>query len=181
MLSKNFEIEPYSDDFAEVKVVRYNKKEDLRGLFVKVFTSEDFKEEIGNLDEVYYSISDKNVIRGIHLQSKPFGLIKLVTCVDGRVNDFFIDLRSSSNNYKKFGSIELDNETAIVIPYGYGHGFSVLSEKAIVMYCQNGSFNEENEFGVNPLSVNFDWGVSNPILSERDNNLPHINESEFTI
>ena len=60
MVSKNFEIEPYSDDFAEVKVVRYNKKEDLRGLFVKVFTSEDFKEEIGNLDEVYYSISDKN-------------------------------------------------------------------------------------------------------------------------
>ena len=83
MLSKNFEIKSYSEDFPEVKVVRYKKKEDQRGLFIKVFTSEGFKEEIGNLDEVYYSISDKNVIRGIHLQSKPFGLIKLVTCIEG--------------------------------------------------------------------------------------------------
>lgn len=181
MISKNFEINPFSEDFNEIKVIKFTLNDDDRGSFRKIYESSEIKSEIGNLDEVYYSTSHKNAIRGIHLQKNPFQLSKLVTCIEGEINDLFIDLRIESKNYKKFQSLKIDNKTAVIIPHGFGHGFSVLSPKATVMYCQNGVFNEESEIGINPLSLNFDWKVSNPLLSDKDKSFPNIDDFEIKV
>ena len=181
LISNNFKIKSYSEQFPEIKIVSFEKRRDDRGYLLKTFTSQELQQEIESLDEIYYSFSKKNIIRGIHMQTKPYGLIKLVTCVNGLINDFFIDLRISSPTYKQFGSIELNDEQGVIIPYGFGHGFSVLSETATVLYVQNGLYNKENEIGVNPLSLSFDWKVSDPILSERDKSLPNIDSVNFKL
>jgi|TARA_Y100000816_G_C25954825_1_gene498219 dTDP-4-dehydrorhamnose 3,5-epimerase len=181
LVTKNFEIHPFSDEFNDIKVIKFSSNDDDRGLFRKIYESSEINSEIGNLDEVYYSTSRKNVIRGIHLQKDPFRLSKLVTCIDGEIIDLFIDLRKKSKNYKKFQSLQIDLNTAVIIPYGYGHGFSVISEKATVLYCQKGVFNKESEVGINPLSLNFDWKVSSPLLSDKDKNFPNIDKFEIEI
>tara|TARA_A100000164_G_C21854301_1_gene746672 strand:+ start:599 stop:1144 length:546 start_codon:yes stop_codon:yes gene_type:complete len=181
LVTKNFQIHPFSDEFNEIKVIKFHSKKDSRGFFTKIYESSEIKNAVGDLDEVYYSTSNKNVIRGIHLQKNPFQLSKLVTCIDGEINDLFIDLRKSSKNYKKFESLKIDSGNAVIIPYGFGHGFSVLSNIATVMYCQNGVFDEESEIGINPLSLDFDWKVENPIISDKDKNFPNIDDIEIEI
>lgn len=181
MISKKLKINSYSEKFPDIKTVSFEKLLDERGYLLKTFTSQDLQQEVGSLDEVYFSFSTKNIIRGLHLQTKPNGLTKLVICINGLINDVFIDLRSSSSTYKQFGSIELSEDQGVIIPYGFGHGYSVLSETATVLYIQNGLYNKENEIGINPLSLRFDWKVSNPILSEKDKSLPNIDNVNFEL
>ena len=163
-------------DIPEVKTIQNSISRDERGYFNKMY----FKELSQNLnffiDEVFYSVNKKNVIRGIHYQNEEEELEKIITCVDGEVLDFFIDLRKSSKNYGKHSSITLssDNKSSVYIPKGFGHGFSVLSENATVLYLQSGNYNADAERGVNPLSVDFDWQVDVPIMSQRDLSHPDL-------
>ncbi len=155
----------------EVKFIRNTLSSDSRGLFSKLYN----KEIISGfqVSEVFYSYSVKNTIRGVHLQKKPNELKKIVTCIEGEVLDFFIDLRKGSKTYGVYDSIKLsDKITSVYIPKGFGHGFSVLSQTATVMYIQDGDYNSENEIGINPLSFEFNWKIDKPIISNRDSSLP---------
>lgn len=155
----------------EVKLIENNSSTDSRGLFVKCYEKKlisDFQ-----VSEVFYSSSVRNTIRGVHLQKKPNELKKIVTCIEGEVLDFFIDLRKESKTYGVYDSFKLsDKTTSVYIPSGFGHGFSVLSDTATVMYIQDGDYNQESEVGINPLSLDFNWKVEIPIISERDSSLP---------
>ena len=62
---------------------------------------------------------------------------------------------------------ESDNK-AIFIPKGFAHGYGVLSEVATVIYLQSGNYNEESDYSINPLSLEIDWKIKNPIISEKD-------------
>ena len=126
---------------------------------------------------MYYSINNKSVIRGIHYQKQPSPISKIVTCVEGKVLDFVIDLREDSPNYKKYTTLTLqrDENISIFIPNGFGHGFSVLENNTIINYLQSGNYDPESESGINPLSIKIDWLVDDPILSDRDISLPGIN------
>lgn len=155
----------------EVKFIRNTLSSDSRGLFSKLYK----KEIIAGfqVSEVFYSHSVKDTIRGVHLQKKPNELKKIITCIEGEILDFFIDLRKGSKTYGVYDSIQLsDKTTSVYIPKGFGHGFSVLSPTAIVMYIQDGDYNSEYEIGINPLSFEFNWKVENPIISNRDSILP---------
>jgi len=160
--------------FPEIELFEFPEKHDERGSFVKTFSREDFPPNSFNFDEIYYSISKKNVIRGIHYQIKPIGLEKLVTCIEGEIKDFVIDLRKESKTYLNFETIKLTKNMGIFVPYGFGHGFSALSDNTKVLYCQEGKYSPQYEGGINPLSIDVDWEVETPILSERDSQLPSI-------
>jgi len=165
----------HSDEILnEVKIVENLNNIDNRGFFLK-FYSREIKDNL-NMDvtEVFYSRNKQNVIRGVHFQKSPGDLAKIIKCLDGLILDFFIDLRKDSKTFGKFSSIELssENNLSIYIPEGFGHGFSVLSQSATVIYLQSGEYNTELEGGINPLSIDFNWRVENPIISERDRSHP---------
>ena len=95
-------------------------------------------------------------------------------CIKGEVKDIFIDMRKNSESYLKFSSTKLKQNKGIYIPHGFGHGFSVVSDSAIILYLQSGSFDANLELGINPLSLELDWEVDSPILSNKDSNLPGL-------
>jgi dTDP-4-dehydrorhamnose 3,5-epimerase len=69
-----------------------------------------------------------------------------------------------------------DNNKSVLIPEGFAHGFSVLSEKASVLYLQSKDYSEVHDKGINPLSLDIDWGLEDYIISKKDEMLPSITE-----
>ncbi|GAB4031158.1 MAG: dTDP-4-dehydrorhamnose 3,5-epimerase [Elusimicrobiota bacterium] len=145
---------------------------DERGIFVKTFNADIFREnrlETAFAEE-YYSVSHKNVLRGMHFQLPPYEHVKMVYCVFGKVLDVAVDIRSSSPDFGKSVSVELDAEKAnmVYLPKGFAHGFYVLGDKAIMMYRTSTVYNPKYDSGIIWNSINFKWPCKKPILSARD-------------
>jgi dTDP-4-dehydrorhamnose 3,5-epimerase len=145
---------------------------DERGLFVKTFNKSMFQEL--NIDfeirESYFSISKKNVIRGMHFQLPPFDHEKLVFVPKGAILDVVVDLRQKSSTYLQHISVELteQNKKSIYIPKGLAHGFKSLQDYTITVYNVATEYNPTSDAGIHYNSLGFDWQLNNPILSKRD-------------
>lgn len=168
-----------SEIFSEIKIFKGKLISDSRGQFSKPFYGDPLVNQFGNLSEVIYSKSKQNVIRGLHFQEPPEGVSKFVHCLDGEIKDVFVDLRKSSQTYGQFDSIKLKSEApiSVFIPEGFGHGFSVISKSATVLYLQSKPFSAHHDAGVNINSFDIDWEVKNPIISDKDYGL--VNFPDF--
>lgn len=144
---------------------------DSRGKFVKTY-HEGLYKTLGihlEIREEFYSVSQKGVVRGMHFQSPPYEHDKLVYCIGGAVRDVLLDLRKGSG-YGGIASVILsaDNINLIYIPKGIAHGFVALTEGALMLYKTNSVHEPEGDKGILWNSFGFDWAVTNPIVSERD-------------
>lgn len=152
---------------------------DSRGRFVKNFHEPTFAAHglTTEYPEQYWSVSQKNVVRGMHFQTPPHDHDKLVSVVEGEVYDVALDLRASSPTFGKHVAAHLSSERGdqIYIPKGFAHGFCVLSEEATVLYNVSTVYAPENDTGLLWSSVGIDWPVNSPILSDRDLGLPEFN------
>ena len=161
-----------STDFQDLFVMEYDSFRDKRGEFVKTIHAETFREN--NLtyqyDESFYSVSNKNVIRGMHYQLPPDDHVKLVHVVTGSILDVVLDLRVESAMFGKFFSIELssENRKGIYIGKGFAHGFLSLKENTIVEYHTSTAQSRESEAGIKFDSFGYDWEIKDPIISSRD-------------
>lgn len=157
---------------AGLKVIHLNSFTDTRGSFVKVFNKEYF--ENNNLDtnceESYFSISNKNVIRGMHFQVQPYAHTKLVYVNKGELLDVVLDIRKESPTFGKPFSININCAKPVLlhIPVGCAHGFLSLQNNTIVTYLQTTCYHRESDQGIRYDSFGFDWEIENPILSDRD-------------
>lgn len=146
--------------------------QDDRGGFQKLFNYDFFHAQGLDTDfkESYYSVSRKNVIRGMHFQLPPFEHTKLVYVSKGRILDVVVDIRKQSSTFGKCFSIELDDRKAqyLYIPKGFAHGFLSLEEGSIVNYAQTSCYSKEHDCGVAYSSIGYNWGVDKPIVSGRD-------------
>ena len=126
------------------------------------------------------SFSKKNVIRGLHLQSKN-SQGKYVTVLKGKVFDVVVDLRKNSKTYGKiFTSILSEkNSTSIYVPPGFAHGFCGLSKENYVIYSCTKYRDKNNEVGImyNDIDLKIKWPIKKPILSKKDKN--GINFTDF--
>ena len=122
----------------DLKLLHLFHSADDRGDFVKTFHAKDFeKYQLGmEIKESFYSISNKNVIRGMHFQLPPSQHSKLIFCSQGAIVDVVLDLRKSSPSYLQFVSIELQasKPQALFIPAGCAHGFKSLADHTITNY-----------------------------------------------
>lgn len=124
--------------------------------------------------------TNKCTIRGIHFQRDPMAQAKLVRCVRGAVKDYVVDLRISSAAYRQWIGVELsaDNKKQIFIPRGFGHAFLTLTDDVEIVYKTDNYYSAEHDAAVlwcDP-EIGIDWGVDNPVLSERDKNAPVLSE-----
>lgn len=145
---------------------------DQRGSFTKIYNEKEFlKNGISAVfKEQFFTISNKNVLRGMHYQEPPHDHCKLVSCFSGAVLDVVLDLRKSSATYGESQSFELsaDNMAVLFIPIGIAHGFLSLEDNSGMMYSVSTEYAEESDSGVHWNSFGFNWPVKQPIVSERD-------------
>lgn len=130
------------------------------------------------------SKSSRGVIRGLHYQIEPLAQAKLIRVVTGRIYDVAVDLRKHSGTYGKWYGIELDseNKTQFFIPKGFAHGFSVLSDTAIIHYKCDNLYSPDHERGIdlNDPYLNIDWKIGDlkPVISEKDLRHPKFSEAD---
>lgn len=153
---------------------------DNRGCFVKTFQFDVFK-SMGlttEFKEEYFSVSHRDVIRGLHFQLPPSEHIKLVYCIYGKVFDVVVDLRVGSPTYGQYVKLELNGEKAnmVYIPAGVAHGFCTLSKTATLMYKVTTLYDSRNDSGIRWDSVGIPWPISNPIISDRDMEFKSLND-----
>jgi len=158
--------------FNGLYIIQHNVFNDERGGFIKTYNQSNFKELGLDVDvkERYFSTSHKNVIRGMHFQIPPLDHIKLVTVMQGAIIDVVLDMRKKSSTFGQYLSIELNSEAGktIYIPKGFAHGFLALEDYSIVEYNQTTEYTPKNDEGIRYDSFGFNWGINNPIISERD-------------
>ena len=149
---------------------------DTRGYFFESHNEVDLA-NVGleyNFIQDNQSYSKKNVIRGLHFQSQPYPQSKLVRAIQGNILDVVVDIRNGSKTFGQYFSIELsgENQKQLLVPTGFAHGFSVLSENAIVSYKVDNIYNKESEVGIKfddkTLNINWQVDLQNCIVSEKD-------------
>ena len=155
---------------------------DERGAFIKTFSDCSFK-NLGittSIKEFFYSISKKNVIRGMHFQVPPHEHDKLVFVVKGKIIDVVLDLRVNSKTYGLFEVFRLhENDGKVIyIPKGFAHGFRALEDNTIVAYLTSKEHSPEFDSGIRWDSFGYDWELDNEevIVSKKDSLLTPFNE-----
>ena len=151
---------------------------DERGYFFESFNQQEI-EKYGiknNFVQDNQSLSKKGVLRGLHFQNPPFEQGKLIRVVRGAVLDVTVDIRKSSPTFGKHFSIELNdkNNKLLWVPPGFAHGFLALEDHTIFLYKCTALYNKTAESGLlyNDPALNINWGEINPLLSEKDLQLP---------
>ena len=155
--------------FPEVYINQPSSFEDFRGELFTSYKKGDYNLDF-NHDKV--SISRKNVLRGLHGDSKSF---KLITCLAGEVLLVVVDNRPESKNYLKWDSIILTskNRKQVLIPPMFANGHLILSDEATFFYkwSYKGNYPDVNDqftLKWNDPKIGIHWPISNPILSKRD-------------
>ncbi len=145
---------------------------DERGLFVKTFNKEQFAEYGLSVDftESFYSVSNKNVMRGMHIMLPPKDHSKLVFVTRGAVTDVVLDIRKGSPTFGQYEMAELSerNNKMIYMPPGCAHGFLALEDNTCTVYLQTATHSPEHDTGIKLDSFGADWKVTDPIISKRD-------------
>jgi dTDP-4-dehydrorhamnose 3,5-epimerase len=147
---------------------------DDRGVFVKTFHRNTLMNAGFESDfaESFYSVNNKNVLRGMHFQYPPDDHAKIVYCTHGRLLDVVVDIRTDSPTYGKYITAELsgDNFKGMYLPRGTAHGFLTLEDNTCMVYLTSTIHSPKNDSGILWNSFGFDWPVKFPIHSERDLN-----------
>lgn len=158
----------------DVKIIRPNVHEDDRGYFFESFHKETLAAAGITADFVQdnQSQSGKHILRGLHFQSPPWAQGKLVRVIKGAVLDVAVDIRIKSPYYGQWVAQELTeaNKLMMWVPPGFAHGFLTLEDNTIFSYKCTGYYNRDSEGGIlwNDTDLNIQWGVENPILSDKD-------------
>lgn len=155
---------------------------DNRGSFFEWFQDSTLNSKLNskfNLAQANCSISQKGTLRGIHFTSSHPGQSKVVTVLQGKVQDVIVDLRKNSPTFGKWESITLDSDQprTLYIPWGVGHGFMALEDKTVFVYLCDKRYDPSNEFDLNAFDpeINIDWPTSIKFIqSEKDKRAPYL-------
>lgn len=156
---------------------------DNRGFFMESWSKKKMEEAGLYYDFVQDNHSKstvKGTLRGIHFQKGDKAQAKLVRCVKGAVLDVAVDLRKNSPTFKQWIGVELsaENKKQLLIPHGFGHGFVTLTDDVEFLYKADNYYAPEADAGIwwNDPDIAVEWGVENPILSEKDKKNPFLKD-----
>jgi dTDP-4-dehydrorhamnose 3,5-epimerase len=158
---------------------------DDRGVFFEAYREDVLAEVLGyqpKLVQTNYSVSHRNVLRGVHGASVPPGLAKFVTCVRGSMLDFVVDLRTGSPTFGTWDMIVLDGRGAssVYVEEGLGHAFVALDDDTCVQYHLSELYRPQEVVTVHPLDPEIGLPLrlpGPPVLSDRDAAAPSLRES----
>ena len=168
-------------EIPDVILVKPSVIKDHRGFFMESYHIEKFS--MGGIDCTFvqdnHAKSIQNTLRGLHFQVN-FPQAKLLRCLKGIVFDVAVDIRKNSSFYGKWVGEELseENKYQLFIPAGFAHGYYVMSETAEIAYKCSEFYHPEDEQGLrwDDPDIGIEWPGTEPILSEKDQNLSLLNE-----
>ncbi len=166
----------------ELVLVQPKRFPDQRGWFMETYKHSAFVEAGITTEFVQdnMSFSTHGVLRGLHYQIAPAEQAKLVTVLQGEIFDVAVDLRPDSATRLGWigASLSAERGDALFIPAGFAHGFVVLSKDALVLYKCSAEFAPDCERGIrwDDPAIDIQWPLSNPIVSDRDRQLPSLEE-----
>ena len=171
-------------DFPGLLIFEPKIFEDNRGYFFESYNESTFLAEGVEMKFVQdnQAKSCYGVVRGLHYQLSPFAQTKLIRALSGSILDVAVDIRKGSPSYGKVFTLELSaqNKKQLLVPKGFAHGYSVLSETAEVLYKCDTFYNKANEGGVlyNDPVLGIDWKIPEDkmIVAEKDTLHPGIQE-----
>lgn len=174
-------------NLADVKIITPDVFGDNRGWFFESWSSQRYS-EFGISEEFVqdnHSFSLKaGTLRGLHFQRKPHAQTKIIRCTRGRILDVAVDIREGSPTYCRWVSVELsaDNFKQLYIPKGFAHGFLTLTGDVEIQYKTSDYYAPDCDRSIrwNDPAIGIDWGIDNPILSDKDCNAPMLRDSDNT-
>lgn len=170
-------------ELKDVYIVRPKVFGDHRGWFYESWTERDFE----NAGLNYRFVQDnqsfsakKGTLRGLHFQRGEYSQAKLVRCVRGSILDVAVDLRHDSPTFNKWIKVELsaENRDMLMIPRGFAHGFVTLTDDVEFIYRCDNYYAPAYEASIrfDDPELNIDWGITDPILAEKDKAAPFMKE-----
>ena len=172
-------------DVLDVYILEPKVHGDNRGWFMETWSRKEMKEAGLHYEFVQdnqsYSAA-KGTLRGLHFQKGRASQAKIVRCGRGRVLDVAVDLRKDSPTYKKWVTVELsaENKRQLLIPRGFAHAFLTLTDDVEFLYKADNFYAPEAERNIiwNDPDIGIEWGIDNPILSDKDRKAPRLSESD---
>jgi dTDP-4-dehydrorhamnose 3,5-epimerase len=172
-------------DIADLLIFEPAVYNDERGYFFESYNEQTFQKEgiTNRFVQDNQSFSHYGVIRGVHYQLDPHAQTKLIRTLRGRILDVAVDIRRNSPTYGKYVSVELsdDNQRQLLVPRGFAHGFSVLSETALVSYKCDAFYHKASEggFRYDDPQLKIDWQIpaEKAVVSSKDLELPFFADS----
>lgn len=158
---------------------------DDRGYFFESYNADTFKKATGvdiKFVQDNQARSSINVLRGLHYQNAPHAQTKLIRALEGAIWDVVVDLRKDSETYGRWYGVELsaENKRQFLVPQGFAHGYSVLTDTAEVFYKCDNLYNKESEGGLYyaDADLNIDWKIDldKAIISDKDKVQPTLKE-----
>ena len=158
---------------------------DHRGWFMESWSKKKLDDLGINVDFVQDNQSytaNKGTLRGIHFQQYPMAQSKLVRVVRGAVLDVAVDLRKESPTYKQWVVVELsaDNKRQLFIPQGFGHAFLTLTDNVEFLYKCDNLYSKECDRSIrfDDPELNIEWGINDPVISDKDARAPFLKDSD---
>jgi dTDP-4-dehydrorhamnose 3,5-epimerase len=173
-------------DLPEVLIIEPQVFGDHRGYFMETWSEIKMKDLGINTHFIQDNQSftlQKGTLRGLHYQQNPMAQSKLVRVVVGEVLDVAVDIRKNSPNYLKWVAVELsaENKRQLFIPQGFAHGFLTLTDNCEFAYKVDNYYSKECDRSIkyDDPSIGVEWGICNPILSEKDSIAPLLKDSDI--
>lgn len=157
---------------------------DHRGWFYESYSKRKLPElDVEFVQDNHSFTKHKGTVRGIHFQKNPSAQGKLVRCIRGAVKDVAVDLRFGSPTYKQWIMVELsaENHKMLFLPRGFGHGFITLTDDVEFLYKADAYYAPADDRSIHwdDPELGIQWGTTNPVLSEKDENAPYLKDSDI--
>ncbi|ART78195.1 dTDP-4-dehydrorhamnose 3,5-epimerase [Sutcliffiella horikoshii] len=170
----------------EVLVIEPTVFGDRRGWFMETFSEARFLEaglELNFIQDNQSFSTAKGTLRGLHYQLNPKAQTKLIRCTKGAIFDVAVDIRKNSPSFGEWFGIELteENKKQLLVPKGFAHAFITLTDNVEVQYKVDELYSPENDRGIiwNDPDIGIEWPIDiNPILSEKDQKAPLLEDAE---
>jgi dTDP-4-dehydrorhamnose 3,5-epimerase len=167
---------------ADAYLVKPAVYQDNRGFFFESYSKRDFEQlglELDFIQDNHSMSTQKGVLRGLHFQKPPYAQTKLVRATRGKVYDVIVDLRRDSLTFGKWEGFELSDENflMLLVPKGFAHAFLTLKDNTEFQYKCDEFYHPEADSGIiwNDPTLNIDWPIKDPALSEKDDRLEKFN------
>lgn len=167
----------------EVKIIEPDVFGDHRGYFMETWSSNKYESLnfVPAQDNESFT-AKKGTLRGLHFQQDPMAQAKIVRVTRGAVMDVAVDIRKGSPTYLQWVGVELseENKRQFYIPRGFAHGFVTLTDDVVFCYKVDNLYSKECDRSIrfDDPSIGVNWGISDPILSDKDLNAPNLCDSD---
>jgi len=176
----NFEKDP---DFPGLWSIALTPYDDDRGFLARTYCEREFGDHGLNTVWPQHTLTltrRRGMLRGLHFQANPAPEIKLVRCLTGEISDAVVDLRPGSPTFGRAKCFVLSaaNGRALYIPAGFAHGFQCLTDDVRLLYLMSSDYDRALSRGIrwNDPGIAIRWPIAGPALSDRDVDLPYLDQ-----